>query len=63
MEYLGTAMVAAARRRNHAPRRILQPAQLFVLLDILGGVAALMVAGMIAPAELYDHIGGSATGI
>ena len=42
-----------------APRRLLQPAQLFVLLEILGGITALMVAGMIAPADLHDHIGGS----
>jgi hypothetical protein len=42
-----------------APRRAKQPAQLFVLLEIAGGLAALVVAGMIAPAELHDHIGGS----
>jgi len=42
-----------------APGRMLRPAQVFVLLEIAGGIAALMVAGMIAPAELHDHIGGS----
>ena len=42
-----------------APRRILRPAQLFILLEILGGIAALMVAGMVAPAELHEHIAGS----
>lgn len=41
------------------PRRLLLPAQVFVLLEIAGGLAALIVAGMIAPAELHDHIGGS----
>jgi hypothetical protein len=41
------------------PRRALAPEQLFLLLSILGAVAALMVAGMIAPADLQDHIGGS----
>jgi hypothetical protein len=42
-----------------APGRVLRPAQVFVLLEIAGGIAALIVAGMIAPAELHDHIGGS----
>ena len=42
-----------------APRHLLRPAQVFVLLEIVGGLAALVVAGMIAPAELHDHIGGS----
>ncbi|MFO1092323.1 MAG: hypothetical protein U0992_03285 [Planctomycetaceae bacterium] len=42
-----------------APIRLSRPAQLFVLLEILGAIAALVVAGMIAPAELHDHIGGS----
>ena len=42
-----------------APKRLLRPAQLFVLLEILGAIAALVVAGLIAPAELQDHIGGS----
>lgn len=41
------------------PRRALDPAQLFLLLNILGGLAALIVAGMIAPADLHEHIGGS----
>lgn len=41
------------------PGRLLRPAQVFVLLEIAGSIAALIVAGMIAPAELHDHIGGS----
>jgi hypothetical protein len=41
------------------PGRLLRPAQVFVLLEIAGSLAALIVAGMIAPAELHDHIGGS----
>lgn len=42
-----------------APRRALRPEQVFLLLDVLGALAALMVAGLVAPAELHDHIGGS----
>jgi hypothetical protein len=42
-----------------APRRALAPEQLFLILNILGALAALIVAGMIAPADLHDHIGGS----
>lgn len=41
------------------PRRAFAAEQLFLLLNIAGGVAALVVAGMIAPADLHDHIGGS----
>lgn len=41
------------------PRRVLRPAQVFLLLEIAGSLAAFVVAGMIAPAELHDHIGGS----
>lgn len=42
-----------------APRRLLSSAQMFLVLDVLGGVLALMVAGMLAPAQLDEHIGGS----
>lgn len=42
-----------------SPRRALRPEQLFLLLNLAGAVAALVVAGMIAPADLHDHIGGS----
>jgi hypothetical protein len=31
----------------------------FLLLNLAGAVAALVIAGMIAPADLHDHIGGS----
>lgn len=41
------------------PRRALGPAQLFVLLTLLGDIAALLLAGMIAPVTLEEHIGGS----
>ncbi len=41
------------------PRRALRPEQVFLLLNVLGAVAALIVAGMIAPIDPQDHIGGS----
>ncbi|MBS0204365.1 MAG: hypothetical protein JSS49_15785 [Planctomycetes bacterium] len=41
------------------PRRALRPAQLFLLLTILGDLAALLLAGMIAPVSFEEHIGGS----
>jgi hypothetical protein len=41
------------------PRRALRPEQVFLLLNLAGAVAALVIAGMIAPADLHDHIGGS----
>lgn len=41
------------------PHRAVAAEQLFLLLNIAGGVAALVVAGMIAPADLHEHIGGS----
>ena len=41
------------------PRRALRPAQLFLLLTILGDLAALLLAGMIAPVAFEEHIGGS----
>ena len=40
------------------PRRALRPAQLFLLLTILGDLAALLLAGMIAPVAFEEHIGG-----
>jgi hypothetical protein len=42
-----------------APRSAARPAQVFLLLDVLGAIAALLAAGMFAPAELREHIGGS----
>jgi hypothetical protein len=42
-----------------APRRALRPEQVFLLLEIAGAIAALIVAGMIAPIDVQDHIGGS----
>lgn len=48
--------VAAAISR---PRRSIQPPQLLFILDIAGALASLLVAGMIAPAQLDEHIGGS----
>lgn len=42
-----------------APRSALRPAQAFLVLDVLGAIAALLAAGMLAPAELREHIGGS----
>jgi hypothetical protein len=42
-----------------APRRVLRPEQVFLLLALAGAVAALIVAGIIAPIDPRDHIGGS----
>lgn len=42
-----------------APRRSLAGPQLFLLLNLLGSLAAFVVAGMLAPAELEEHLGGS----
>ncbi len=42
-----------------APRRCLAGPQLFLLLNLLGALAAFVVAGMLAPAELEEHLGGS----
>jgi hypothetical protein len=47
------ALIAAPRR---ACRR---PSQLLLLLDVLGTLSALVVAGMLAPVRLEEHIGGS----
>lgn len=41
------------------PFRALKPSQLFILLDIFGALAALIIAGMIAPTPVEEHIGGS----
>lgn len=41
------------------PRRALRGEQLLLLLDVLGAVAALLLAGMLAPTEVTEHIGGS----
>ncbi|MEI8380925.1 MAG: hypothetical protein WCJ09_12405 [Planctomycetota bacterium] len=42
-----------------APRRLMRPAQMLLLIDVLGALAALLVAGMLAPVQLEEHIGGS----
>lgn len=42
-----------------APRRAIETAQLFLVLNLTGAICALLVAGMVAPAELEEHIGGS----
>tara|TARA_R100001132_G_C3275857_1_gene100169 strand:- start:16925 stop:18358 length:1434 start_codon:yes stop_codon:yes gene_type:complete len=41
------------------PARALQPQQLFLLLNLTGALAALIIAGMIAPTPVQEHIGGS----
>ena len=42
-----------------APRRLLRPAQVLLVIDVLGALTALLVAGMLAPVQLEEHIGGS----
>ena len=42
-----------------APRRATVAAQWLLLLDVAGSLMALMVAGMLAPAQLHEHISGS----
>jgi hypothetical protein len=41
------------------PRRALDRAQLFLLFDMAGALCSLLVAGMIAPTTVEEHIGGS----
>jgi hypothetical protein len=41
------------------PKRVLHRPQLFLLVTLAGDVAALLLAGMIAPVMLEEHIGGS----
>lgn len=41
------------------PRRAMELPQLFLILNLLGALAALLVAGMLAPAELEEHLGGA----
>jgi hypothetical protein len=41
------------------PRRALAASQLFLLGDLLGALAGLVIAGMIAPTPVEEHIGGS----
>lgn len=41
------------------PLRATQMPQLFLILNLLGALAALLVAGMLAPAELEEHLGGA----
>lgn len=40
-------------------RQSLTPPQLFLVLDVLGALAGLVVAGMIAPTPVEEHLGGS----
>ncbi|QDU11387.1 hypothetical protein [Gimesia aquarii] len=41
------------------PLKAIKPNQLFLLLNILGALAALLIAGMIAPTAVEEHIGES----
>ena len=41
------------------PRKLRQPSQLFLLLTLVGDLGALLIAGMIAPVMLEEHLGGS----
>ncbi|MDF1745781.1 MAG: hypothetical protein P1V19_18930 [Gimesia sp.] len=41
------------------PKTAIKPHQLFLLLNILGALSALIIAGMIAPTPVQEHIGGS----
>jgi hypothetical protein len=41
------------------PKRALQSPQMFLVLVLAGDIAALLLAGMIAPVMLEEHIGGS----
>ena len=41
------------------PRRAMELPQIFLILNLLGALAALLVAGMLAPAELEEHLGGA----
>lgn len=41
------------------PRRAMKLPQIFLILNLLGALAALLVAGMLAPAELEEHLGGA----
>lgn len=41
------------------PRRAMELPNLFLILNLLGALAALLVAGMLAPAELEEHLGGA----
>ena len=41
------------------PRKVFTSPQLLLICDITGALAALIVAGMLAPVKLEEHIGGS----
>tara|TARA_R110002111_G_scaffold262869_1_gene342126 strand:+ start:40023 stop:41459 length:1437 start_codon:yes stop_codon:yes gene_type:complete len=41
------------------PGKAIKPHQLFLLLNLLGTLSALVIAGMIAPTPVQEHIGGS----
>lgn len=55
LHWWGVLLTACLR-----PGRAITAPQLFLLLDMAGGLAALLVAGMLAPLPVEDHIGGSA---
>jgi len=42
-----------------APRRALAAEQVFLLLSLIGSLSALVIAGLIAPVAVEDHLGGS----
>ncbi len=41
------------------PLRAIELPQALLILDVLGALASLLVAGMLAPAQLDEHLGGS----
>ena len=41
------------------PIDAIKPPYMLFVLDVAGALAALVVAGMLAPAQLDEHIGGS----
>ncbi len=55
LQWWGMALAIALR-----PQRLLRRPQLLLLGDVAGAIAALVVAGMIAPTPVQEHIGGSA---
>lgn len=43
------------------PSRARKPSQLFLLLNLLGALSALILAGIISPTPVQEHIGGSSS--
>ena len=41
------------------PRRLLRPSQVLLLLDVLGALSGILIAGMLAPTAVEEHLGGS----